>query len=184
MRNVLADLANLQNKWGRLEEARTHFEAALGAYVIREFADDRPRQGTVFVQGTSTTSNLVGLLPELDRAGLNVKIVAAISPQLFRLQDAGYRERVASLADRWDAMMISNRSLRVSRDWITNPVAAEYSLTSDRDNRWRTGGTVDEVIAEAGLSPDSILEGIERFAREREQRLASLREAVEAAERH
>ena len=140
--------------------------------------------GTVFVQGTLTTKNVVELLPELDRAGLNVKIVAAISPQLFRLQDEAYRNRVASLADRWDAMVVSNRSLRLMRDWVAHPVVADYSLSSDHDNRWRTGGTLDEVIAEAQLSPEHILRGIERFARERPARLEALRAAVAAAEAH
>jgi transketolase len=162
----------------------SHFEAARGAYVIREFRDDGPRAGTVFVQGTSTTHNLVRVLPELDRAGLNVKIVAAISPQLFRLQDEAYRDRVASLADRWDAMVISNRSTRVTRDWIANPVVAEYSLTSDRDDRWRTGGSVAEVIEEAHLSTEHVLAGIERFVRDRPKRIEQLRKAVDAADRH
>ena len=161
----------------------SHFEAARGAYVIRAFKEGQPPAGTVFVQGTATTENLVKILPELDRAGLNVKVVAAISPQLFRLEDAAYRERVASLADRWDAMVVSNRSLRVTRDWIANPVVAEYSLTSDWDDRWRTGGSVEEVIDEAHLSPRHILGGIERFVRERGARLRALREAVDAAER-
>jgi transketolase len=138
--------------------------------------------GTVFVQGTSTTSNLVRILPDLDREGLNVKVVAAISPQLFALQDKAYQENVASVADRWNAMCISNRCLRVTQDWICNPVVAEYSMTSDWDNRWRTGGSVDEVIAEAHLSPEDILKGIERFARDKKDRLRRLREAVEAAD--
>jgi transketolase len=162
----------------------SHFEAARGAYVLREFRSGAPRMGTVFVQGTATTNNVVGILPELERSGLNVKIVAAISPQLYRAQPADYRARVTSLADRWDSMVISNRSRRVTRDWITHPLVEEYSLTSDWDDRWRTGGTVDEVMAEAHLSPDHILRGIERFARERASRLAALREAVTAAESH
>ena len=162
----------------------SHFEAARGAYVLRDFRVGQPRGGTVFVQGTSTTSNLVKVLPELDRAGLNVKVVAAISPQLFRLQEAAYRERVASLADRWDAMVISNRARRVTSDWIAHPIVAEYSLTSDWDDRWRTGGSVDEVIAEAHLAPEHLLAGIERFVRERDERLRALRMAIEAAERH
>jgi transketolase len=162
----------------------SHFEAARGAYVIRPFREGQPRHGTVIVQGTSTTANLVDILPELERDGLNVKIVAAISPQLFRLQDDAYRGSVLSTGDLWDAMVISNRSRRVSQDWITHPVVAEYSLTSDRDDRWRTGGTVEEVIAEAGLAPGDLLEGVERFVRERGRRLQTLREAVAAAERH
>lgn len=160
-----------------------HFEAARGAYLLRDFRPGRPRRGTVFVQGTSTTANVVKILPDLDREGLNVRIVAAISPQLFALQEPAYRERIASLADRWDAMCITNRALRLMRDWIAHEVVAEYSLAADWDDRWRTGGTVEEVIEEAHLDPAHILEGIERFVREREQRLRRLREAVEAAAR-
>jgi transketolase len=162
----------------------SHFEAARGAYRIRDYDKTKPKHGTVYVQGTSTTSNLIRVLPEIVKAGLNVKIVAAISPQLFRLQDAAYRERIAPTGDRWDAMVISNRGRRLATDWIANPVVAEYSLTSDWDDRWRTGGSVDEVVDEAHLSPKHILDGIERFVREREKRLGALRSAVEAAERH
>ena len=160
----------------------SHFEAARGAYILRDYRPGRPRMGTVFVQGTSTTDNLLKALPDLDRAGINVKIVAAVSPQLFRLQDAAYRERVAPPADRWDAMVISNRALRVMGDWVENSVVAGYSLTSDWDDRWRTGGTLEEVIEEAHLSPDHILRGIERFARERDRRLGAFRAVLEALE--
>ena len=158
----------------------SHFAAARGAYVMREYRDGQPKMGTVFVQGTSTTANLVDVLPELDSRGFNVKIVAAISPQLFALQDEAYRDSVCSAADRWDAMVISNRSLRVSRDWVDNPIVAEYSLTSDWDDRWRTGGSLDEVIDEAHLSARHILAGIERFAGDRDKRVAALRAVVDA----
>ncbi len=160
----------------------SHFAAAKGAYVMREYRDGPPKMGTVFVQGTSTTANLVEVLPELDARGLNVKIVAAISPQLFALQDQAYRDSVCSAAERYDAMVISNRALRVSRDWVDNPLVAEYSLTSDWDDRWRTGGSVDEVIAEAHLSPGHILAGIERFAKDRGKRVQALRDVVGAIE--
>ena len=161
----------------------SHFAAARGAYVMRDYRPGRPRMGTVFVQGTMTTANLVKILPELDEAGLNVKVVAAISPQLFALQDQAYRDAVASPAERLDAMVVSNRARRVMRDWIDHPIVAEYSLTSDWDDRWRTGGSVDEVIAEAHLSPAHLLAGIERFARDRAERLRRLRELVDAATR-
>src|SRR5713226_1804062 len=161
----------------------SHFAAARGAYLIRDYRAGKPRMGTVFVQGTSTTANLVKILPKLAEKRLNVKIVAAISPQLFALQDAAYREEVASASDRIDAMVISNRARRVMHDWIAHPIVAEYSLTSDWDDRWRTGGTVDEVIAEAHLSPEHLLAGIERFAKDRPARLARLKEIVAAAER-
>jgi transketolase len=138
--------------------------------------------GTVFVQGTSTTNNMVKVLPELDKNGLNVKVVAAISPELFRRQTKEYQERIIGDADRFDCMAITNRALQLMKDWIKDPVAEDYSLASDWDDKWRTGGSVEEIVTEAHLSPEWILKGIERFVREREQRLVRLRKWVEAAE--
>ena len=80
--------------------------------------------GTVFVQGTMSTANLVKVLPQLDERGLNVKIVACISPQLFRMQDAAYRDATVSLADRWDGMAITNRAFKLMNDWVEGDLAA------------------------------------------------------------
>jgi transketolase len=68
------------------------------------------------------------------------------------------------------------------RDWITHRMADEYAMSSDFDNRWRTGGSVDEVLEEAHLSMDWILKGIQRFAEEREQRLARIKADLAAAQ--
>jgi transketolase len=54
-------------------------------------------------------------------------------------------------------------------------------MTSDWDDRWRTGGTLDEVIEEAHLTPDWLLKGIERFVKDRSKRLERLKADVEAA---
>jgi transketolase len=158
----------------------SHFEASRGAYVMRDFKTDRPRHGTVFIRGTGPTANLVSVLPELERSGLNVKIVAAISPQLFALQDQAYRETTISDADRWDAMAITNGAFKLMRDWVEGPIAREYSLSPDWDSRWRTGGSLDEVMDEAHLSASYVLAGIERFVREREQRRAQLSVVMES----
>ena len=158
----------------------SHFEAAKGAYLIRDFDGKRPKGGTVVVQGTMSTANLVKALPEIEKAGLNVRIVAAISTQLFAKQSREYRDRVFPAAAQLDSMAVSNRSRRLMWDWIRNPIADEYALTSDWDDRWRTGGSVDEVLVEAKLSPAHILAGIERFVRERPARLARAREALDA----
>jgi transketolase len=148
-----------------------HFAAARGAYVLRPYRPDQPRQGTVIVQGTSTTQGVVSLLPELDRRKLNVKVVAALSPQLFAAQEPAYRDGVLSEIDRWDAMCVTNRALRLMVDWVASEVVTAYSLSSDWDARWRTGGTVAEVLEEAHLSPDWILRGITRFVAERAARV-------------
>jgi transketolase len=153
----------------------SHFEAARGAYVMRDFRPGQPRGGTVFVQGTMSTANLVKVLPALDERGLNVKVVACISPQLFARQSPAYQSATVSDADRWDGMAITNRAYKTMHHWVTGPTAADYSLSSDWDDRWRTGGSVEEVIEEAHLDPAHILDGIERFVRERDQRIDRLR---------
>jgi transketolase len=161
----------------------SHFEAARGAYLIRDVASGTPSAGTVYVQGTVTTANVVKALPELDKRGINVRIVACISPQLFRRQDAAYQASIRSDTDKWSGMAITNRAFKLMTDFVEGPIAKEYSLSSDWDNRWRTGGTVDEVMDEAHLGPGHILDAIERYATERETRHARLREIVAGVER-
>ncbi|NLE44115.1 MAG: transketolase [Chloroflexi bacterium] len=159
----------------------SHFEAARGAYVVRTFRNDRPKAGTVIVQGTSAMASVVRIMPRLDADGPNVKIVCATSPQLFALQDEDYRARTLSPGDRLDSMVITTQARWLMHDWLFNKIAEEYTLSADWDDCWRTGGTLDEVLEEAHLSPDWVLDGIERFARDRQARLARLQAELEAA---
>jgi transketolase len=43
----------------------SHFEAARGAYIVRDYRPDQPRGGTLIVQGTSAMVRVVKVLPEL-----------------------------------------------------------------------------------------------------------------------
>jgi transketolase len=72
-------------------------------------------------------------------------------------------------------MAVTNRAYKLMHDWVTGPIGETYSLSSDWDNRWRTGGTVEEVIDEAHLGPQHIIDGITRYANDRGARHARLR---------
>jgi transketolase len=159
----------------------SHFEAARGAYVVRAGRCDEPHGGTLVVQGTSAMASVVNLLPELDRQGLNVKVVCATSPQLFARQPAAYCEQVLSAGDRMDSTVITTQARWLMHDWLFNPLAEEYAMSSDWDNRWRTGGTLDDVIDEAHLSPRWLLAGIRRFVDDRQARLGRLQAGLDAA---
>jgi transketolase len=159
----------------------SHFEAARGAYVLRQYDPGKPRGGTIFVQGTSAVANVIEVLPELERRELNVKLVVTTSSELFALQAQSYRDSVVAPADRADSTVITTQARWLMHDWLFNCLAEEYALSSDWDDRWRTGGMLDEVIEEAHLSPQWILEGIERFARERPKRLERLKDEVDHA---
>jgi len=156
-------------------------EAARGAYIVRDHNPNKPRGGTLIVQGTSAMVSTVKVLPELDRRGLNVKIVCATSADLFARQPAEVQQRILTEADRADSTVITTQALRLMHDWLLNSLAPEYALSPDWDDRWRTGGMLDELIDEAHLSPRWVLEGIERFVRDRKSRLARLQAQIDQA---
>ena len=163
---------------------RSHFAdsdlraAAKGLYVIRDFAPNKPRHGYVIAQGSSSTVNLVKVLPRLEAAGVNVKVIAAISEELFDRQPQAYRDSVLPPEARYDLMVVSTGTRRMWPLRNLGPLTDEYSLTSDFDNCWRTGGLELEVIAEAHLDPDSIFSGVERFAKEHERRAGDQRKMI------
>ena len=144
--------------------------AAKGFYVIREFAPG-PRHGYVISQGSSSTVNLVNQLPNLEKAGVNVKVVSAISEELFDRQPEAYRNSVLPPEAYLDAMVVSTGTRRMWPVKNLGPLTDEYSLTSDWDNQWLTSGLEKEVIEEAHLDPVSIFNGIERFAKAHDERI-------------
>jgi transketolase len=113
-------------------------------------------------------------LPELEKRSLNVKIVCATSPQLFDMQPEAYQQQVLSCDDWVDSTVITTQARWLMHDWLYSKVSEDYALSADWDNRWRTGGNLDEVIEEAHLSPQWVLDGIERFVNERAVRLERL----------
>ena len=155
--------------------------AAKGLYVIRDFAPGKPRHGYVVAQGSSSTFNLVSVLPRLEQAGVNVKVIAAISEELFDHQPEAYRN-VRAARPRPARTSCSSCS-GTRRMWPLRNVGSltdAYSLTADWDNQWLTGGPEADVIAEAHLDPESIFAGVQRFARERPKRLDGQRALLDA----
>ena len=153
--------------------------AAKGLYVIRDFDPDKPRHGYVVVQGSSSTVNLVSVLPQLEEDGVNVKVISAISEELFTRQSEEYQSSVLPSGSKYDLMVVTTGTRRMWPLQNVGPLTDEYSLTSDWDNQWLTGGSEADVIAEAHLDADSIYDGIKRFANDRESRLSSQREALQ-----
>ena len=154
--------------------------AARGLYLIREFDPGAPPMGTVFVQGSSSTRNLVNVIPRLEAEGLNVRVVSVISTELFAAQPREYREALLPDAARCDCMVVSTMTKRVPPVPNLGVLTEEYSLYADFDDRWRSGGSERDVIAEAQLDEESIFRGVARFARERASRLERQRRALAA----
>ncbi|MCB2202636.1 transketolase [bacterium] len=145
----------------------SHFKAAKGAYVLRDYVEGKRKDGVVIVQGTSAVENTIKILPELNANGFNLKIVCSTSAELFELQSESYRQRVLSDDDKQNSMAITTQAKSQMHDWLFNPEMTKYVLSADWDDRWRTGGTLEEVLDEAHLSPQWLLKGISRFVKER-----------------
>ena len=146
--------------------------AAKGFYLIKDYDPNKTKDGVVVSQGSSSTVNLVSVLEKLEEAGVNVKVVAAISEELFDRQPKSYRDTVLTDADKFDLMVVTTGTRRVWPVTGVGPLTDEYSLTSDWDNQWLSGGTEDDVIKEAHLDKDSIFDAVQRFAADHQERLS------------
>jgi len=154
----------------------SHLDASKGAYLIRDY-DDRPHDGVVIVRGTSSTNTVVSILDEIS-SKFNVKIISAISWELFDMQTSEYKSSIINSQEWADSMIITNTGLSVMKNWISNRIVSEYSLSPDWDNRWRTGGTLEQIIDEAHLSPKWVLKAIDKFSTERADRLERLKTEI------
>ena len=109
---------------------------------------------------------------------INVKMVTAVSWKLFKNQSKQYREAILNDQEWADSMIITNSALRLMHNWTANKVVENYSMSPDYDNRWRTGGSVDEIIAESKLDGKSVIDGIRKFADERSNRLELIKKYI------
>ncbi len=156
----------------------SYLDAAKGAYIIKDYAKNRDKEGVIIARGTSTINSIMEILHRLKKDGPNVKIVASISWVLFKKQSDKYRQSVISTREWQDSMVITNSAKKLMSNWITNQISEKYSMGPDFDNRWRTGGSLEQIIAEAQLDPLSIWRGIKKFANDRESRLATLKHSI------
>ena len=159
----------------------SYVDAAKGAYVMREFDDSRgPRAGTVIFRGTSPCKAAFELLRHHRDELPNVKFVAAPSRYLFEQQPQSYRDRVLPWSEWQDSMVVTNNARRAMHDWYANKVCEEFSISPDHDDRWRTGGSVDEILDEAHITAPWIFKGIQAFAAAHAERMERLRETARA----
>lgn len=156
--------------------AGSHLDAARGAYVLKDWDDSKgPRAGTVIFRGTSPMKAAFELLKDHAAELPNVKLVSAPSRYLFDQQPQGYRDRVLPWSEWQNSMCVTNNARRAMHDWLANKVCEEYTLSPDFDDRWRTGGSVDEILDESHLTWPWVLKGILRFANESAERMKRIR---------
>jgi transketolase len=159
-----------------------HFEASKGAYVIREYEANAPRDGTLIVQGTSAMLNILKVIKASQISNMNLKIIYATSSELFSMQSKEFQEGILCPGDRMNSTVITTQARWLMHDWLFSKVAEEYAISADWDNRWRTGGTLEDVMEEAHLSEEWLIKGITKFVNEKAIRMDRLRTELRAAE--
>ena len=97
---------------------------------------------------------------------------------VFDRQSEAYRRAVLPPEAVDDLMFVTTGTRRMWPLHNVGPLTEEYSLTSDQQNEWLTGGAESDVIKEAHLDPASIFAGVQRFAEERPMRLARQKEML------
>ena len=155
--------------------------ASKGFYMIRDFDNNKPKQGYVLVQGSSSTNNVVSQLNRLSAEGLNVRVISAISEELFNRQSKQYRESVLPDHAKLDLMIISTGTRRMWPVGYVGPLTDEYSLVSDWNDEWLTGGSETEILLDAKLDPESIYQGIRKFALDHNDRITRQSSLLDAS---
>lgn len=146
--------------------------ASKGFYLIRDFDDSKPHQGYIVVQGSSSTNNLVSQLDRINEAGLNVKIISAVSEELFNRQSEEYKSKILPDSAYYDLMVVSTGTKRMWPVRDVGPLTREYSLVADWNDEWLTGGSQSEILQDARLDSETIFSAIETFANERPERMS------------
>ena len=81
--------------------------------------------------------------------------------------------------DEWlDCMVITNTSIWNMGHWVQHPIVTQYSLAPDWDDRWRSGGNLEEIIDEAHLSKEWQMKAIQMFCSDKEKRMDVLRNTI------
>ena len=70
----------------------------------------------------------------LRKEGPNVKVISAISWELFKRQSHKYRQTLITDSEWNDSMIITNGAKRLMHKWIANSIVEEYSMSPETLN--------------------------------------------------
>ena len=87
------------------------------------------------------------------------------------MESEDYKKIVFNLEDKYNCMFITTFTKKYPPLPNLGPLTEEYSLSADYDDRWRTGGTEEDIIKEARLDPNSILKSVLRFILDYDKRM-------------
>ena len=134
--------------------------ANLGAYIFQPFKNDGKKKITLAVCGGKLMGNLLPILPRLEKAGYDAKILAVTSPELFEELRRREPKKAAEIfpdEEREITVGLHNGWPGFLRTFILPPHQESRLLGVEQ---FLSSGSADEVYRQAGLDSDGLLKKI------------------------
>ena len=139
-----------------VEAART------GVYRLR--APRTKAAGTLVLQGSEVTLTFTaGVLPRLEREGVDLDVYYVASAELFDALPAAERDRIFPESLAQQAMAITGFTLATTYRWVRSDRGRAASLHAYSKGHYLGSGQGSAVLHEAGLDADGQHAAIRRF---------------------
>ena len=129
-----------------------------GAYIYKNYSGQGKKKLAVVVSGGLVLRNLLTVVPELERAGRDLKIVVATSPELFdefRKTNPAEAEEIFSEFDRAQAVILHNGWKGFLASFLLPKDAGHRSIGVDT---YLKSGNAEEVYGLTELTPEKLAE--------------------------
>ncbi len=138
-------------------------DAATGVYRLRAAAD-RPRDGTLVLQGSDVTYEFVQTaLPMLDADGVNLEVIYVASVELFDLLPEDERNAIFPSELAQEAMAITGFTLPTVYRWVRSDIGMEHTMYPFMNGHYLGSGPGEVVIHEAGLDGEDQYRRIKEY---------------------
>jgi transketolase len=131
-------------------------EAINGAYIFKDYSNNGGQRRVLAISGSIMMVNTLEILPELENQGLDVKVLAVTSPELFedlRANDPKRANKIFSDEER-------NYTTTIHNGWkgFLCPflLPANYTKTTISIDNYLESGSVDEVYQIADMTSADI----------------------------
>ncbi|MCX6782258.1 MAG: thiamine pyrophosphate-dependent enzyme [Candidatus Magasanikbacteria bacterium] len=131
-----------------------------GAYILSAYKNSGGKKITIAVCGPKMIENVLNALPQITKQGIDVKVVAVTSPQLFSdlvKVNPKKAEKIISESDKKDIVTVHN-------GWkgFLDPIFLTHDSVERRIgvDKYLKSGSASEVIALAGLDMNSLAKKI------------------------
>jgi transketolase len=142
---------------GNIPPAR---EAVNGAYVFRNYQDNGGKKIVLAICGGQMMANTLEIVPDLESKGLDVKILAVTSPELFEELRKNNPEKASQIFSDEER----NRTIALHNGWkgclYLFLLPADYVKKTIAMEEFLKSGSVSEVYELAGMTAKDIREKI------------------------